>query len=74
MATTGGGLALDLKTGKFAPDYAFDAMIIDTNVEETNLIIWDELDEGDDILQKMIYNAERRNITRVWVQGRRIKG
>ena len=74
MATTGGGLALDLKIGKFAQDYAFDAMVIDTNVEDTNLIIWDGLDEGDDILQKMIYNTERRNITRVWVQGRQIKG
>jgi guanine deaminase len=74
MATTGGGLALDLKTGQFAQDYAFDAMVIDANVDDTNLIIWDDLDAGDDILQKMIYNTERRNITHVWVQGRRVKG
>ncbi len=74
MATTGGAMALDLKTGKFADDYAFDAIVIDTNVADTNLILWDGLDEGDDILQKMIYNTERRNITCVWVQGRRIKG
>jgi guanine deaminase len=74
MATTGGGLALDLKVGKFAPGYAFDAMVIDTSIPDSNLIIWDGIDEGDDIVQKMIYNAERRNIARVWVQGRRVKG
>ena len=74
MATAGGGEALDLKVGKFVPGYAFDAIVIDTDAPDSNLIIWDDLDSGDDILQKIIYNADRRNIRQVWVQGRQIKG
>jgi len=74
MATAGGGLALDLKVGLFARGYGFDAMIIDAGLPDSNLILWDGLDEGDDRVQKMLYNAERRNITRVWVQGRPVKG
>ena len=74
MATAGGGEALDLKVGKFVEDYAFDAIVIDTSVADSNLIIWEELDRGDDILQKIIYNADRGNITRVWVQGELLRG
>ena len=74
MATAGGGEALGLKVGKFVQGYAFDALVIGTDVPDTNLIIWEEMDTGDDILQKIIYNAERQNIKRVWVQGKRIKG
>ena len=73
MATAGGGEALGLKVGKFLDDYAFDAIVVDTAVPDTNLIIWEEMDSGDDILQKIIYNAERRNINRVWVQGELVK-
>ena len=74
MATAGGGEALDLKVGKFVEDYAFDAIVIDTSVADSNLIIWEELDRGDDILQKIIYNADRGNIGRVWVQGELLRG
>ena len=74
MATAGGGEALGLKVGKFAEDYAFDAIVVDTDVADSNLIIWEDMDSGDDILQKIIYNADRRNINRVWVQGKLIKG
>ena len=74
MATAGGGEALDLKVGKFVEDYAFDAIVIDTGVADSNLIIWEELDRGDDILQKIIYNADRGNIGRVWVQGELLRG
>jgi hypothetical protein len=35
--------------------------------------VWDEIDSLEDVLQKIIYNAERRNITKVWVQGRLVK-
>ena len=74
MATAGGGEALGLKVGKFLEDYAFDAIVVDTDVADSNLIIWEDMDNGDDILQKIIYNADRRNIKRVWVQGKLIKG
>ncbi len=44
MATTGGGIALDLPIGVFAGGYSFDAMILDTAVPDTDLLIWPELD------------------------------
>ena len=74
MATTAGGLALDLKIGLIKQGYAFDAIVIDANVENSNLILWEGLDTHEDMLQKIIYTADRHNITRVWVQGRLVKG
>ena len=73
MATTAGGLALDLKIGLIKQGYAFDAIVIDANVENSNLMLWEGLDTHEDMLQKIIYTADRHNITRVWVQGRLIK-
>ena len=73
MATAGGGEALGLKVGKFERGYEFDAIVVDTGAPDSNLIIWEDMDEGDDILQKIIYNADRRNIKRVWVQGEQVK-
>ena len=74
MATAGGGEALGLKVGKFERGYEFDAIVVDTGAPDSNLIIWEDLDDGDDILQKIIYNADRGNIKRVWVQGEAVKG
>ena len=74
MATTAGGLALDLKIGLIKQGYAFDAIVIDANAENSNLILWEGLDTHEDMLQKIIYTADRHNITRVWAQGRLIKG
>ena len=73
MATTGGGRALDLKIGMLRPEYAMDAIVVDTSIEESNLKIWKDLDSSDDVLQKIIHNAHRTNITKVWVQGNQIK-
>ena len=74
MATTGGGKALNLKIGLIKEGYAFDAIVIDTKVPGTNLVVWDEFDDAEDILQKIIYNAGRKNICKVWVQGGLIGG
>ena len=74
MATAGGGEALGLKVGKFVEGYAFDAIVVGTDVPDSNLIIWEQMDTGDDVLQKIIYNAERQNIKQVWVQGKQVKG
>lgn len=73
MATAGGAETLGLNVGQFRQGFCFDAMIIDANVAESNLIIWYDQDASNDILQKIIYNAERKNIARVWVQGRLVK-
>ena len=50
-----------------------DAIVIDTDVAESNLIVWDEIDDVEDVLQKIIYNADRNNISKVWVQGNLVK-
>ena len=73
MATTGGGQALGLPIGVLSPGYSFDAIIVDANVTDTDLMIWPDLDTPQDVLQKILHNAVRRNITDVWVQGRRVK-
>ncbi len=70
LATAGGGEALDLPIGFFARGQDFDAMLIDTTVADSNLIIWEDLDSLDDVFQKIVYNAARNNIRRVWVGGR----
>jgi guanine deaminase len=74
MATSGGADVLGLKVGRFAEGYAFDAIVIDTGIDGSELCTWDDMDTLDDILQKIVYNAGRRNITDVWVQGRRVSG
>ena len=74
MATVGGGKALDLNIGLFRENYAFDAIAIDTKVADTNLVVWDGLDNVEDILQKIIYNASRQNVRKVWVQGALVGG
>ena len=73
MATTGGGRALDLNIGLFEAGYAMDAIVVDTTIEDSDLKVWKEIDEHEDVVQKIIYNAHRSNIVTVWVQGERIK-
>lgn len=74
MATTGGGLALNAPIGMFKEGYAFDAMVVDATLKDSNLILWEGLDRDEDLLQKIIYNADRHNIVKVWAQGRLVKG
>lgn len=74
MATAGGGRTLGIDVGLFRPGFAFDAIVVDTRIADSNLVTWDGLDTPDDILQKIIYNGGRRNISRVWVQGREVAG
>jgi guanine deaminase len=69
LATAGGGVALDLPIGMFAVGYRFDAILIDANVPGSNLYIYPD-DTAGDVLQKIIYNAGRANVARVWVAGR----
>jgi guanine deaminase len=74
MATVGGARSLGLKVGQFAEGFQFDAIVIDTNIADTNLQSRSDADSVQDMLQKIIYGAERRNIVAVWVQGRKVKG
>jgi guanine deaminase len=71
IATAGGGIALDLPVGLFAPGYQFDACVIDANVAHGNLRVADE-DLPETVLQKIIYAATRANISQVWVANRQV--
>jgi guanine deaminase len=73
MATTGGGRALNLKIGQITGGYAMDAIVVDIAVPESNVFVWDDRDSVEDVLQKIIYNVDRSNITKVWVQGDQLK-
>jgi len=44
----------------------FDANVLDVGVVESNLRVWPEYDQPQDILQKAIYNGCRSNLTRQW--------
>jgi guanine deaminase len=74
LATTGGGVALDLPVGQFSPGYQFDALAIDTAAPHGTIRLWNDLDEGENILQKIIYTASKSNITKVWIGGREVSG
>lgn len=69
IATAGGGKALDLPVGLFAPGYHFDAIVVDPDAEKGTMRLFDELDSGEGILQKIIYTASRANIADVYVGG-----
>ena len=69
LATGGGGEALDLPVGQFRPGYRFDAILIDTSLPGSNIRLWPG-DTSEDILQKLVCNATRADISKVWVEGR----
>ncbi len=60
IATTGGGIALDLPVGQFTPGYQFDAVLIDADAEKGTVRLFEDRDKGEsDILQKIIYTASK---------------
>ena len=69
IATAGGGKALDLPVGLFSPGYHFDAIVIDPRAAKGTMRLFDELDRGEGILQKIIYTASLANIAYVYVGG-----
>jgi guanine deaminase len=73
LATTAGGIALDLPIGLLKPGYHFDAVLLDTSVPDSDLRLYAH-DNQVDILQKIIWDARRPNIRKVWVGGRQVKG
>lgn len=71
LATAGGGIALDLPVGVFREGFQFDAMVLDPATDGSNLRI-DSDESAQDILQKIVYLANRTNIREVWVANRRV--
>lgn len=68
LATAGGGIALDLPIGVFAPGYRFDALAVDTTVKAGAIRLFGEVAPAA-IFEKLIYGATRANIAQVWVDG-----
>ncbi|MBZ9962284.1 guanine deaminase [Mesorhizobium sp. BR1-1-2] len=74
LATAGGAEALDLPTGSFRVGHEFDALLIDTMAKASNIHISMADDTLDDVFQKIVLNAARANIAKVWVSGRTVAG
>ena len=68
LATRGGGMALDLPLGLFAPGFRFDALRLDVTAPGGGVRLWDG-DAGEAILQKIVHGATRANVAGVWVDG-----
>ena len=73
LATAGGGAALDLPIGRFAPGYRFDALAIDPGVPAGTIRLFGEANPMA-ILEKILYTATRANIAEVWVDGQSVSG
>ncbi|CCW59607.1 unnamed protein product [Phytomonas sp. EM1] len=71
-ATTMGGISLDLKVGRLMPGYFFDAVVVDTTLKHGGIHIFKELDNDEDIFQKIILTASPSNIVRTYVSGRTV--
>lgn len=74
IATAGGGKALDLPTGQFAPGYRFDAVVLDPLATAGPIRLFDEDDFGESLLQRLVFMASRANIATVYVDGRQVSG
>lgn len=68
LATAGGGVALDLPIGVFAPGYRFDALAVDTTAKAGAIRLFGEVAPAA-IFEKLIYGTTRANIAKVWVDG-----
>lgn len=73
LATAGAGGVLELPVGKLEVGYQFDAIVIDTRAAGSDIYIHPAEDQPEDKLQKIIFNARRNNISRVWVDGKAVK-
>ncbi len=70
LATAGGGVALDEPVGVFKKGYRFDALRINPDTPNSNLMYFPALDSTEDLFQKTLYGATRENIKTVWVNGK----
>lgn len=72
LATAGGAEALDLPTGCFRPGLEFDALLLDTRAAHSDIRLHDGYDTPEDVFQKIVLNATRANIAKVWIRGREV--
>lgn len=72
LATAGGGDALNLPVGRFAPGCHFDALAIDPTAEDGTIRLWDVEADDDMLLETILYTASKPNIAGVWVGGAQV--
>ncbi len=72
IATAGGAKALNLPVGQFAAGYKFDAIVVDTKAPKGGMQLFEDMDEGETILQKIIFTASKANIGSVFISGRKV--
>ncbi len=73
LATAGGGESLQLPIGRLENNYAWDIQVIDTNVVDNKLPVFNQEEALEDIFQKIMYLVKPANIKQVWVQGEQVK-
>lgn len=72
LATAGGADVLDIRVGRFAEGYQFDAILVDADMPATPILVEDDMDSLDDVLQKIVNTATRANIATTWVAGKAV--
>jgi len=69
LATKGGAETLNLLTGSFEKESFFDAILIDTKVDNAPIPVYDDIDSELDLVQKIIMLSTTANIIRTWING-----
>ena len=72
LATAGGGESLGLPIGVFRPGYAFDAVLLQSDLPDGNLR-FTQAESAETILERIVMLAGRGDIARVWVAGKLVK-
>eukprot|EP00128_Syssomonas_multiformis_P000886 Colp12_sorted_trinity150504_noHs@21336 len=74
LATVGGSqvLGLDDTIGNFLPGKDFDALLVDANVDNTPIDIFDE-DTTEDIISKFLMVGDDRNVSEIFVAGKKVQ-
>ena len=73
MATTGGANMLGLNAGVIAAGNHFDAIVVDTSSSDSGLRIYDDVDGEERIFEKIVRLSGPRDISHIWVAGKKIK-
>lgn len=76
LATAGGArvCGLENKVGRFAVGMEFDALLVQTNEVDGVMTPVEEGDTLDTVFEKFLMTGDDRNIVRVFVKGRDVKG
>jgi guanine deaminase len=74
MATAGGAALLDAPIGLIEVGRRFDAFAVQIGRAGSGLRRWDDVDDDTRMFEKIVRLTTPRDITNVWVDGRRVAG